>query len=54
METQKDEEPHVCVACLGVLQEFCDVTQATKVCVDVVKHIPPDDGAEGFSPPVDR
>lgn len=41
VETQKDEEPHVCVVCLGVLQEFCDVTQATKVCVYVVKHILP-------------
>lgn len=38
VETQADEESHVCVACLGVLQEFCDVTQATKVCEDVVKH----------------
>lgn len=26
-------ESGVCVACLGVLQELCDVTQATKVCV---------------------
>lgn len=34
METQKEEEPRVCVACLGVLQEFCDVAQATKVRVD--------------------
>lgn len=41
VETQEDEESHVCVACLGVLQEFCDVTQATKVCEDVVKHIVP-------------
>lgn len=41
VETQEDQESHVCVACLGVLQEFCDVTQATKVCEDVVKHIVP-------------
>lgn len=32
VETQEDEESYVCVACLGILQEFCDVTQATKVC----------------------
>lgn len=41
VETPEDEESHVCVACLGVLQEFCDVTQAIKVCEDVVKHIVP-------------
>lgn len=30
---QKDEEPCVCVVCLGILQGLCDVTQAVKVCV---------------------
>lgn len=29
----EDEEPHVCVVCLGILQELCDSTQAVKVCV---------------------
>lgn len=28
---QADEDPRVCVACLGVLQELCDSTQAVKV-----------------------
>ncbi|XP_029706287.1 tRNA pseudouridine synthase Pus10 isoform X3 [Takifugu rubripes] len=35
VEMQEDEESHVCVACLGVLQEFCDVTRAIKIAAAV-------------------
>ncbi|TNM85680.1 hypothetical protein fugu_007951 [Takifugu bimaculatus] len=35
VETQEDEESHVCVACLGILQEFCDVTRAIKIAAAV-------------------
>lgn len=34
-ETLQEKESRVCVVCLGVLQEFCDIAQATKVCVCV-------------------
>uniref|UniRef100_A0A3Q3X8X6 tRNA pseudouridine synthase Pus10 n=1 Tax=Mola mola TaxID=94237 RepID=A0A3Q3X8X6_MOLML len=36
---QRDEELRVCVVCVGVLQELCDATQASKVCVRVCSQM---------------
>uniref|UniRef100_A0A7N5ZXQ1 tRNA pseudouridine synthase Pus10 n=1 Tax=Anabas testudineus TaxID=64144 RepID=A0A7N5ZXQ1_ANATE len=34
----KDEEPRVCVVCLGILQDLCDSSQAVKVCAFIITY----------------